>query len=35
MTLNKAIEIAPRVPLIYDKNEKFEYEINDFNEICF
>ena len=35
MTEKKAKEIAPRVPLIYDKNDNSEDQINDFNGICF
>ena len=33
--MKDAIELAPRVPLIYDQNDKFEEQINEFNGICF
>jgi hypothetical protein len=32
---NEAIEIAPRVPLIYDQSDSFQKQINKFNGSCF
>ena len=35
MSEKEAIDIAPRVSLIYDHNDKFEEQINGFNGCCF
>ena len=31
----EASVLAPRVPLIFDQNENFEEQINEFNGTCF